>query len=757
MKIKRREFLQGVGWALAGLGISEAQWWGWSDRYSQVLAQPTNRKLALLVGINQYPDLALAGCLTDVELQQELLINRFGFQPEDIIILTNKEATKNNIKETFTSHLIQQAKPGDVAIFHFSGYGSRIKFKEELGENQVYKLKNFLVAVDSPIAPDTVGNELLEENLYSLLVSIPTENAIAILDTSYIPSYITQPNSLLGNLKIRSRLNPSILQISKDDLILPNKLPQKSDGKSSRVILTAAGENQVATEGQWNGFNAGLFTYSLTQQLWIATPETTLRYSFDRAAEISTEISGKYQQPEISQTDLNIIENPDKILNTSFTSANFSALGVVTSIIEGGKTGKIWLGGISPIVLDSYNINSILSLIPINNSEENTEKNLIQIRSRDGLTAQVSILGEGKMQVGQLVQEYIRVVPDQIYLKVALDNNLKRIERVDATSAFSIVPQVKSIVVTDTPQPADYLFGRVEKLEKSEIDNAYAQSSVPLPSLPQVSYGLFSLGQELIPNTMGEGGEAVKSAVQRVIPQLQTLRANKLLRLTENADTSRLPVGVSLEIVTPEAKILLQRQTLGVLEKNQIISNQKYKIPKVKSNGVVSLATGSKILYKVQNYSDVPVYYIVFGLDSAGRAIALYCFLPEDSDIPTDTNIIKTKKLNLHKISSGETLTIPNNNSTWQWTINSPKGLVETQIIFSIAPFHRAIGVLETGIPIGNNQQIGVIAKPLEFAQAVLQDLHAASNAANKLGVTSDDFVLDVNAWASFNLIYRIV
>lgn len=754
MKIKRREFLQGVAWALAGLGISEAQWWGWSDRYSQVLAQPTNRKLALLVGINQYPDVDLAGCLTDVELQQELLINRFGFQAQDIITLTNKEATKNNIKDSFNSHLIQQAKPGDVAIFHFSGYGSRIKYQEELEEKEVYKLKNFLVAVDSTIAPNTVENELLEETIYSLLGSIPTENAIAILDTSYI----NQSNSLLGNLRIRSRFNPNILQISQDDVILPDNLAKKSNLNSSGIILKAAGENQVATEGQWNSFNAGLFTYSLTQQLWIATPETTLRFSFDRTAEIITEISGKYQQPEISQTDLNIRENPDKILNTSFASGNYPAIGVVTSIIDTGKTGKIWLGGISPTILDSYTINSILSLIPTNNSEETLEKTLIQIRSRDGLTAQVSIIGEGKMQVGQLVQEYIRIVPHQIYLTVALDNNLRRIERVDATSAFSIVPQVKSIVITETPQPADYLFGRVEKLEISGVDNAYAQSSAPLPSLPQSRYGLFSLGQELIPNTMGEGGEAVKSAVQRVIPQLQTLRANKLLRLTQNEDTSRLPIGISLEIVTPEPKILLQKQTLGVLEKKSIISHQKYKIPKVKSNGVVSLVSGSKILYRVQNYSDVPVYYIVFGLDSTGRAIALYCFLPEDSNIPSDTNMIKPRKVNLQKILPGETLTIPNNTSAWQWTINSPKGLVETKIIFSIAPFARAIDVLETGIPIGSNQQIGLIAKPLEFAQAVLQDLHEASNAANKLGVTSnDDFVLDVNAWASFNFIYRIV
>ena len=56
MGLKRRAFLQQAGLTLAALGISEAGLLRLSDRYSQVLAAPTARKLALLVGINQYPD-----------------------------------------------------------------------------------------------------------------------------------------------------------------------------------------------------------------------------------------------------------------------------------------------------------------------------------------------------------------------------------------------------------------------------------------------------------------------------------------------------------------------------------------------------------------------------------------------------------------------------------------------------------------------------------------------------------------------------
>ena len=86
MGLNRREFLQQAGLLLAMLGIHETVY----DRSYQALAQPTRRKLALLVGINQYPsgnriEEPLQGCLTDVELQRNLLVYKFGFHPNDIV------------------------------------------------------------------------------------------------------------------------------------------------------------------------------------------------------------------------------------------------------------------------------------------------------------------------------------------------------------------------------------------------------------------------------------------------------------------------------------------------------------------------------------------------------------------------------------------------------------------------------------------------------------------------------------------------
>ncbi|MEM6716048.1 MAG: peptidase C14, caspase catalytic subunit p20, partial [Cyanobacteria bacterium P01_C01_bin.147] len=81
----RRHFLQAGGATLAALGWSQRDIMRRVDRYGRAWAQSTPRKLALLVGINEYPRdslfAPLNGCVSDVELQYYLLVHRFGFNP----------------------------------------------------------------------------------------------------------------------------------------------------------------------------------------------------------------------------------------------------------------------------------------------------------------------------------------------------------------------------------------------------------------------------------------------------------------------------------------------------------------------------------------------------------------------------------------------------------------------------------------------------------------------------------------------------
>src|SRR4028119_996217 len=105
-------------------------------------------------------DSPLHGCVTAVDLQREPLIYRFGFVPSDILTLTDAQATRDNIETAFVTHLSEQAKPGDVVVFHFSGCGSRVSVGESPGIMQ-----NSLVPADDvlPLLANPAVNDILEE------------------------------------------------------------------------------------------------------------------------------------------------------------------------------------------------------------------------------------------------------------------------------------------------------------------------------------------------------------------------------------------------------------------------------------------------------------------------------------------------------------------------------------------------------------------------------------------------------------------
>ncbi len=829
MGLKRRTFLQQAGLVLAALGVSETVLsllgekslaMPMLDRYFQVLAQPSGRKLALLVGINQYPhSTTLGGCVTDVELQRELLTHRFGFNASDILTLTDSQATRENIEMAFIEHLTEQAKAGDVVLFHFSGYGSRVKISEEPQTDHPLRLSNSLVPVDGilPTKRELIANDLLEETLVLLLRSLATDHVTTVLDTSYTSAR----EVLQGNLRVRSCPNPPAKAPSVGELAFQQQIRLRSNSLGEKlknseslnqmpgIVLAAAGPSQAATEAQWHGFSAGLFTYALTQHLWQAAPATTIQISLSRAAGTVNQLVGKEQQPRlIAQKSL----NQPLLAYYLPPDPNIGADGVITSVEDNGRTVQLWLAGLPATVLEYYGSNSLLSLPPamiaieelkVESNLENPqpsnlpdpvgtpagngnasgeqpstlEKPQLQIRSKEGLTARarlVEISGADhyELQVGQLVQESVRVLPRNLGLTLALDTNLERIERVDATSAFATIPYVSS-VVTAGEQPADYLFGKVSLPLPTALTPA-ASPSDAAPSATEVSaslartegYGLFYLAREPIRNTAGDVGEAVKSAVNRLTPKLKTLLAAKLLRLTANEGSSRLGIRASLEIITPEPKVVMQRETLRASSSSQVLADKKTDrnlTSRPEEGSILTLPIGTRIQYRLENYSDRPIYFMLLGFDTSSNAIAFYKIQSSQEAQESENKLPLTNAM----IAPGKTITLPKSLEASSWIVSGPVGLAEIQLICSREPFTKAIAALEIARrPKGDGEQIGDLFNPLEVAQAVLQDLHQASTmlmaktstyALDSIGTVSDTYALDVNAWATLSFIYQVV
>lgn len=761
MGLKRRDFLQGAGLALAMLGADNLGLAPLAHRYHQVLAEPTRRKLALLVGINQYRGVSLAGCVTDVELQRELLTYRFGFQPQDILTLTDQQATRSAIESAFLSHLAEQAQPGDVVVFHFSGYGGKV-----ITSPASEAAKFSLVPVDGVVSEEdsTPSNDLLEETLGRLVRSLETDKVTTVLDASY-----TYPGkSLLGNLHIRTRpaLNP--IQVAEAELAfqaqLAGQTAQPSRSSFPGVLLNAAAPDQLATETRWNSFSAGLLTYALTRYLWQATPATSMRVVFSRAKMQVEQLATQDQQPQINGQKLQ--DQLPYYLPVTTSGAD----GVITGF-DDSKTIQLWLAGLPAALLEQYGANSLFTVVG-SDAETTTPPTYLQLLSRDGLTAKAKIYKKDTplenldptalVNVGQFIRERVRILPKNISLTVALDSSLERIERVDAISAFTAVPRVSSAIAGE--QSADYVFSKIQSSKTqppapTQVASVGNIAHILAGATPtQSSYGLFSLGQDAIPNTAGESGEAVKFAVRRLVPKLQTLLAAKLLNLTVNDTSSQLAVRATMEQLSPQPQPLLQRETIAF---SQQTKRARFLLLG-ETNGLLNLSVGDRIQYRIENSSPHLLYILWFNLDSSGNLIAFLA--PSQKAESSSSNVSPVSPdtpqppLSIgSSIASGSALTLPPAVPSLQWTVKAPLGLVETYLICSRAPFSQTQSLLESTLH-PSTAAFYSLSNPLEVAQSILQDLQQASDtAAQVVAASPDTYALDVDNWASLRFVYQVV
>jgi hypothetical protein len=732
MGFNRRTFLHKIGLSLLTLGASQNSLVGF-ERYHQAIAAPTPRKLALLVGINEYTDANLKGCLTDVELQRELLVNRFGFQGQDILTLTGQQATRDAIENAFVEHLSEQAKPGDVVVFHFSGYGRQVATDA--------RLVNSLMPSDSLLPTKTVPatNDLLEETLILLGRSLDTEKLTLVLDTSY-----DSPGGLLqGNLRVRSFPNlgekPSLEELSFQQR-LQNHLKTNA---FSGTILAAAAREGIASEIAIEGMNAGLFTYALTQYLWEAAPASRIFMTMKRASQQMAIALGNEQAFSKINTDKQSVLTYYLLPKTAM-----GAEGIVTRV-EDERSLELKLTGLPLEALKHYGDRSCFSLFSASPdaSKQLPSEQLVQIRSRDGLKAKAKLLDRAASPyVGQLAREVIRVLPRQIGLTVALAPSLERIERVDATSAFASIAAVSEAIAAGEAS-ADCLLGKAKDVSTKLV--AFFQDKPVL----EEGYGLYTVAGAALPYAKSASSEAVKSAIAHLDPQFQQLLAAKWWRMTQNEGSSRLPVSASLEIVGKPPQVLLRRDT-RIAEPVQNLSwaansdvSEAMELPR--------LSEGTLIQYRLENASDRPLYFLLLGIDSSGSAIALYApRLVEETELSD-----KSFKLKDQIILPGEQLVVPRSSDSFDLKIAEPPGLSEIQIVFASAPFSKTLEALsEIDYLKGDREQIFKLPNPLAVARSLLQDLHTASAVKSELiNSTNDVYALDTKAWATLSFVYQVV
>jgi Caspase domain len=797
MSVTRRELIRQAGLASAGLWLGSMNL---VQRYQMVLAQSTPRKLALLVGINQYPRgdsiFPLKGSVMDVELQRELLIHRFGFSRQDILTLVDAEATRSNIETAFTAHLIEQVRPGDVAVFHFSGYGCLMRTKTPLEKGeQPYGDQQILVPYDVELPNAVSGgmpllNGIYEDTLFLLLRSLSTNQVTTLLDCGITPLAALQCKSLreraLPPWEVEALLEAELA--FQDRLLAQTQLTrdqvqvQRQSGQLPGLVLTAANPQSMALEQDRDGLSAGLFSASLTQQLWANTPAANMTIQFGQLSAKLVQRSGPGAQPTIKgQQSLGILP-----WSGGFTAMP-QAVGIVTLVDRRGQMAKIWLGGLPEALLELYQVQScfrarrsakdlstdvamtapgltdrmelreggltdasVAEVNPVQISDA-TSATLVQMRSRQGWTAIAQHLSGPLLQEALFLEEAIRVLPRRVSLRLALGANLSRIERVDATSVVSMARN--SLRIVRTEQPADYVFTKIPApADASAPFSSPSFLTLPINSLPSASYGLAYLGGALIPNTAGDCGEVVKRAVERLQPTLDTLLAIKLLELSLNDGAAALRVSATLEQVEESSQPLMRVQSAGfVIPLPAMVEMAEPAAPRAeKTSKVFSIPSGTPVQYRLSNWDTAPVYVLLVGFNGGSATFASYAI----DGIPTAEHKPMLKPL---MIQVGGSLVLPAAAQTWR--ASSFAGLNKIFVFFTRQPLAQALAAQTQGIkPVLPSTASGfaLLPKPLAIAQSILADLHQASlPETTALGITGKNlWALDMREWAALQFVY---
>lgn len=247
---------------------------------------------AVIVGIEDYESINdLSYTVDDAEDMRNVLLSYKNWDIENILLLTDSNASKSGIKTAIESMALGP-DADDVCLFFFSGHGSRIPDEKDGDETDTFDEVicpwNTTSEIDSVISDDELGTWL----------SSCSGNIIVILDTCYSGGFVNVKGT---EGTIKTVPNP---RVSKDAIAkkhfgegLIERLKQRPISRdlnqAGYVVLMACEEDKSAYESR--RLKNGVFTYYIVEGLWgPAGPADEINISDDK---ISAEEAFYYAEP----------------------------------------------------------------------------------------------------------------------------------------------------------------------------------------------------------------------------------------------------------------------------------------------------------------------------------------------------------------------------------------------------------------------------------------------------------------------------
>ena len=179
---------------------------------------------ALIIGIDKYESVRkLNYAVKDAESMQEILLKTFEFPFENVTLLTNEQANKQNILKSF-SDITKNANANDRVIIFFAGHGETMDLPEggEMG---------YLLPVDGN-REDLYLSSIGMDELKKLSLMSKAKHVLYLIDACY------GGIAAIGSRGLEPETTPNYIEkITKD---------------KSRQIITAGGKGeQVIEKSEW--------------------------------------------------------------------------------------------------------------------------------------------------------------------------------------------------------------------------------------------------------------------------------------------------------------------------------------------------------------------------------------------------------------------------------------------------------------------------------------------------------------------------
>lgn len=361
------------------------------------------KKYALLVGINKYYDKPgvlyrsqLRGCVNDALSIKGMLVKRFGFHENDIILLTDEAANRKNVENAFNT-ILTKTKKGDAFVFYFSGHGvwmdnvgqSKLDQNVKMGMNQAIVLSDlyadklgclfrdisfkryFNKFVDKKVIATSIidccfsghllqAYPLPEYNPYVVLSPVYSQKSIELNDILENYEPIANPrkaaknqdkDSSLSQMEDETSLETKAFNLKSNIVINdPAFVVRPSERPNSMFLSVSAtdeyqkGEEMKDAKGDYHG----VFTKALLQTIDESASNISFKNIFDKVQKLIKK-NGFSQTPvhfqDTARLSLNLIgTNPRSFKNS--ISARYKTKFNNLYLLDAGKTAGLAIGNI---------------------------------------------------------------------------------------------------------------------------------------------------------------------------------------------------------------------------------------------------------------------------------------------------------------------------------------------------------------------------------------------------------------------------